>query len=218
MTGAQKAFQSWRGQEHFISILSMQRHRANVKISPKPKVGGEAAPRPPPSPRQRCSFVFSCVGLSPHNLGQSPHNLSEKHGRSFLYSWWGDCPTNFQFCPTNFVLCPTKLCQIGSFSGLKTNIFHCRLAKLSDSKTFWHLNSCLPWFSKESSISSRGILPHQLFPKSSTHGEKVCQTRGEIGNSRILMILLSILNRFSLNLLCEATPLPPGSAFLSIEQ
>ena len=66
------------GQEHlFISFLSMQRHRANVKISPKPKVGGAAAPL---SPRQRCSFVFSCVGLSPHNLGQSPHNLSEKHG------------------------------------------------------------------------------------------------------------------------------------------
>ena len=28
--------------------------------------------------QQGCSFVFSCVGLNPHNLGQSPHNLSEK--------------------------------------------------------------------------------------------------------------------------------------------
>ena len=28
--------------------------------------------------QQGCSFVFSCVGLSTHNLGQSPHNLSEK--------------------------------------------------------------------------------------------------------------------------------------------
>ena len=27
---------------------------------------------------QGCSFVFSCVSFSPHNLGQSPHNLSEK--------------------------------------------------------------------------------------------------------------------------------------------
>ena len=27
---------------------------------------------------QGCSFVFSCVGLSTHNLGQSSHNLSEK--------------------------------------------------------------------------------------------------------------------------------------------
>ena len=47
---------------------------------------------------------------------------THSHGRSFLYSWWGDCPTNFQVCPTNFVLCPTNLCQIRSFSGFKTII------------------------------------------------------------------------------------------------
>ena len=34
------------------------------------------------------------------------------HGRSFLYSWWGSRPTNFELCPTNFLLCPINLCNI----------------------------------------------------------------------------------------------------------
>ena len=76
--------------------------------------------------------------------------------------------TNFQVCPTNFELCPTNLCQIWPFSGFKMTIFHRRLAKRSGPKTFLHLNSCLPGFPRIA-ISWHGILPHQLFPKSSTH-------------------------------------------------
>ena len=29
------------------------------------------------------------------------------HGWSFLFSWWGGCPTNFGFCHTNFMACHT---------------------------------------------------------------------------------------------------------------
>ena len=28
--------------------------------------------------------------------------------RSFLFSWWGSCPTNFGFCHTNFMACYTN--------------------------------------------------------------------------------------------------------------
>ena len=29
-------------------------------------------------------------------------------GRSFRYSWWGSCPTNFPFCPHQSHFCPTN--------------------------------------------------------------------------------------------------------------
>ena len=32
---------------------------------------------------------------------------SRDHGWSFLFSWWGGCPTNFGFCHTNFMACHT---------------------------------------------------------------------------------------------------------------
>ena len=31
--------------------------------------------------------------------------MTLKHGWSFLYSWWGGCPTNFVFCHTNCMAC-----------------------------------------------------------------------------------------------------------------
>ena len=55
-----------------------------------------------PSPALFCIVEM----VSGRNSGPRPH------GQSFLYSWWGDCPTNIQVCPTNFVLCPNNLCQI----------------------------------------------------------------------------------------------------------
>ena len=33
--------------------------------------------------------------------------FSYGHGWSFLFSWWGGCPTNFGFCHTNFMACHT---------------------------------------------------------------------------------------------------------------
>ena len=67
------------------------------------------------------AYLFNWVGAIKKNIdrshiqpggGSRPRGTARHHGRSFLYSWWGDCPTNFQVCPTNFVLWPTNLCQI----------------------------------------------------------------------------------------------------------
>ena len=90
----------------------------------------------------RAEFPIQLVGRMPHQLSGLPHQL---------------CALPHQLLP-DFI-----------FSGFQTNIFHCRLVKLSDSKTFCHLNSSLPAF-PGSTISWHGILPHQLFLKSSTHG------------------------------------------------
>ena len=81
----------------------------------------------------------------------------------------GRVPHQLSGLPHDFVLCPTNFCQIWLFSGFKTNILQRRLAKLSDSKNSWQVNSCLPGFPRIT-ISWHDILPHQLFPKSSTNG------------------------------------------------
>ena len=77
--------------------------------------------------------------------------MGQKSARvGLLYSRWGYCPINCQVFPTNFVLCPTIFCQISSFSVFKANIFHHRLAKLSNSKTFWYFKGvCLLHLSSE---------------------------------------------------------------------
>ena len=62
------------------------------------------------------------------------------------------------------MLCPDNFCQILWFSGFQTNIFHRRLTRLSDLKTFSHLNSCLPAFPK-TTISWHGIFPTNFFRK-----------------------------------------------------
>ena len=80
------------------------------------------------------SLVISMVilNLPPYasHQGQSC-KLLRKHGRSFLYSWWGGCPTNFEVRPTNFVLCHTNFWEIQWLSGSKTVVSHLSHAKLS---------------------------------------------------------------------------------------
>ena len=34
--------------------------------------------------------------------------VRKSHERSFQYSWWGGCPTNFEVRHTNFMLCHTN--------------------------------------------------------------------------------------------------------------
>ena len=41
------------------------------------------------------------------------------HGWSFLYSWWGGCPTNFVFCHTNCMDCHANFQWIFDFSDFK---------------------------------------------------------------------------------------------------
>ena len=41
------------------------------------------------------------------------------HGLSFLFSWWGGCPTNFGFCHTNFIAFHANLWWILELFGFK---------------------------------------------------------------------------------------------------
>ena len=56
---------------------------------------------------QRRPILSAASGaLSPTRLNTSIS--TPLHGWSFLFSWWGDFPTNFGFCHTNFTACHTN--------------------------------------------------------------------------------------------------------------
>ena len=72
-------------------------------------------------------------------------------GVSYTYSWWATAPPTFRFAPLQLCALPHQLVSDSIIlAGLKTIIFHCGLAKLSDSKTVLHLGKFLfARFSKE---------------------------------------------------------------------
>ena len=62
----------------------------------------------------RCTIVFISSGRIELICIYGDH-----HGWSFLFSWWGGCPTNFGFRHTNFMACHTIFRWILKFSGFE---------------------------------------------------------------------------------------------------
>ena len=69
--------------------------------------GRELAAKWTVASRQASDFVLSAMDAA-------------YHGQSFLYSWWGGCPTNFEVRPTNFIFAtPTFVRFCGFWLALK---------------------------------------------------------------------------------------------------
>ena len=87
--------------------------------------------------------------------------IGYNHGRSSLYSWRGSRPTNFTLCPINFL--PWSVIFLGILMCVDS-----RIAVVY--KTFKFEGKKVDILSKTwKAIVVLGILPHQLFPKSSIH-------------------------------------------------
>ena len=83
--------------------------------------------------------------VAPIETGGSRHHRN--HGWSFLYSWWGGCPTNFVFCHTNCMACQTNFQWIFEFSYFKIVTLTQGCIMMSVFKLYRHWNGR---FSRES--------------------------------------------------------------------
>ena len=86
------------------------------------------------------------------------------HGWSFLFSWWGGCPTNFVLCHTNSLFATPIFDRFWAFPASKWSCWHYAIP--------WYQFLRLPWliftvFAKNHRPIS--FLPHQLCQRSSTH-------------------------------------------------
>ena len=91
------------------------------------------------------------------------------HGWSFLYIWWGGCSTNFEFCHTNLVLRHINFFRFSGFLALKGWCLNFAMQNCHICRHFVIL--VLIFMPSHTRTSSQWvILPHQLFPKSSTYG------------------------------------------------
>ena len=83
------------------------------------------------------------------------------HGRSFLYSWWGGCPTNFGLCPTNFWHCHTKFVEF-----LMQFVF--RMVGILNSLNFEGFTGAKKekfWLSHENQLASVTFCPTNFFQR-----------------------------------------------------
>ena len=62
----------------------------------------------------------------------------ERHGWSFLYSWWGGCPTKFVFCHTNCMARHTDFQWIFKFSDFKMFTVTQSCAMMPEFKVYRH--------------------------------------------------------------------------------
>ena len=93
-----------------------------------------------------CNWWWNCTQCTRLVTGLGPgYSITSGvrcwcHGGSFLFSWWGGCPTNFDLCHTDFIACqlPHQFLADFGVSGLEMNTFTLSHIMVSDFKTSPH--------------------------------------------------------------------------------